>query len=458
MFMAMFAAVVAVLSGLAIQIDIVNTERWFVGNNTNCSTIKNGYSKCFASLEAAVKNLSLGRSVSNVTDITLAPGHHSLLSEYTVNCGGHKAVSIRAQNSDKETVITGTTGAGDSNVTTTSRIVFLSCVSVYISGVIVAHNSPGIMFNFTSSQNVTVTECTFINLLGLSGSFYFLNTLPVSVSNSTFDFKILALESPLVKQLTNNTKNGTRLVDFKIVAISDRFESVLHLHTALSVFNCTFKNVSLAEPSSFYGYGDLARTHQEPFQKGGLLKVSLVGQHAQYLVVTIDHCNFERMIFGYGVPVILYVADRAANNIIKLTQSSFRDNECISGCGIFSLFRDDPVNNTISVTHTNFTMNTAVVEGGAIFVLYENVTNATAPRNMFDIKRCNFQHNSAIRYFGAGSAVMIYSNKEPTVGSSESEYPLMSIVDFTDCHFISNEAVYGAVFAKNSDVHFSGSW
>jgi hypothetical protein len=450
MFMVMVLAVAAIPTGMT------HAERWLVGNSMTCSMINDQYSRCFASLEDAMRNLSLDRSISNVTDMILMPGHHSLYSEYTIDCEGYRAVSIQAQSSSGETVINGTMNT----FTATDRnwVIFHSCINIHIAGVTVDHSSTGIMFNFTSCQNVTVTECVFINFLGLSGSLYFLNTLPVNISNSTFNFKIIPLRSPLVKQLTNNTNNGTRLVDFKIVAISDHLKRGLHLETALSVYNCTFKNVSLAEPNSFYGYGDLARIHQEPFQKGGLLKVSVVGQYALHLIVTISHCHFKRMIFGYGVPVILYVADRASDNVIKLTHSSFEYNECISGCGMIVLFRDDPVNNTISVADTNFTMNTAVVEGGAIFALYESMTSAMTPRNMVDIQRCNFELNSAIRYFGAGSAVMIYSNQEPTAGRSESEYPSMSIVSFTDCHFISNEAVYGAVFTKNSDVYFNGSW
>lgn len=460
--------VAVVLSGLTVWGGTAdNVTRWYVGNSDEaCQILKAEYDSCFDNFDDAMAELAGGQATTNNAsnlDLVLAPGQHTLNSTHTIDCEGYNAVNMRSQQGSEVTVINGTTDVHDFDLIQKSRLLFFSCSNVSISGVTVDLSSPGVFFNFTCCQHVSVSDCTFINELGFSGSLYFINTLPVGISNSTFKFTIppLGPGSGLRVPMRNNT--GTKLVDFVIVddGGDDGGRDCVycpHACQALDVTNSTFEPVSIEQTNTFYGYGSLARSHSRPFQKESLLKVTLRGETARQLTVSITNCHFRRMVFGYGVPLVFYIAERAANNIITLSHSMFRDNECTSGCGLLALFQDNPISNTISVTDTQFINNTAVVEGGAIFALYENLTENSSPRNMLDIQRCHFQNNSAKRYFGAGSAVMIYSNKEPTAGISEREDPLQAAVNFTDCQFLGNEAVYGTVFVKNSDVQYHGHW
>ena len=454
-------SVCAILSGLQLQratTENVTGQILYVANNEHtCQSSRVDCHKCFASFQDALSALALEQYSSTASDVILAPGQHTFYSDanYTIDCRGQKTIRFLSEKGRKEeTVINGTTSTKGYSFLLKSRLQLISCINVSISDLTVDQSSPGTMFSFLKCQHVVVNRCTFINKLGLTTSLFFKNTWPVQILDSTFNFTTPSLlrDSRQLKLIEN--ERGNRPVYFTMSHVLTKESDSL----AFYVNNCSFQPLASAPASILYGYVNLARSYNQPFQKGGVMKVVFSGEDVQYMKAIISHCHFRQMVYGYGVPLSLFLNNKTAHNHITLANTTFTGNECVAGCAILALFQDNPSNNTILLTDTDFISNTAVIEGGAVFALYEDVSSKELPRNELLFKRCNFVDNRATQYFGAGSAVMIYSNKEPLVDNIRRDDTIEATATFADCQFMSNTAIYGTVFAKNSDIYYCGYW
>ena len=449
----------------ALLVTLATGSRWLVhsDNSGSCSSTNvEEYSSCVENLENALNSLAQSGSLQDNVTLVLARGNHRLTLPvvFTDVIG----FSIVAKDDDKRHVIINATvdKTTTESVGRQTKITFHSSSRFHMSNVTVVMLSEGTVFNFTGCQNVKIVDCEFVNQFGVSSAILFANSLDVDIHACHFLFQVstafdgIGLEAiHLRKQNNEATILGFVIADHISAPLNNSVPMASTL--ALSVTNCKFVPKSKYEMEELAGYVHLGEYHISPLSQISLLQVIIAGLSARDINVVISDCYVSGLTIGEGVPTSFLIANKSSGNSILLRNNRIEDNRCISGCGILILFTNNTYNNTMIVSNTTFTNNIALVEGGAVFALLEDLAQVEI-ENVLLVDNCVFRANRADTFFGGGSSVMIYSNRDFSGSSVKGELRRESTVHFNDCTFIDNIAERAAVYTKDTDVTFTGNW
>ena len=206
--------------------------------------------------------------------------------------------------------------------------------------------------------------------------------------------------------------------------------------------NCHFESNNASTLDSYNtGFMRAKGTYFQGLGRGGGLSIFLKGL-TENNIINVSNCSFRgnSAIWGGG----LYIAfqDSPKNNTVILNNSTFENNVCYKhgggGADVGYLFFDDdlPQNNSIIFQHCNFTNNTAKFGGGVELYSTQAKENCS---NTIVFLNCIWKQNNA-RY---GSAVDV-SNVWNTLSTGFLPVPV-----FENCTFVSNWVIDKHVISKD---------
>ena len=293
----------------------------------------------------------------------------------------------------------------------------------------------GIM-TFVGCRNVKLDNCT-VNFSMASYNIFFLTSFQVTVSHCHFFYTI----PPTLEVFNERAGNGSWGLLFF-------YSSPNPCKNCFQMSSTSFES---AANVSFYGYGNIARNEHNPLQTRYLFGVVL--SNTSDVIVEIRDVQVTGMVFGFAIPLLIEAINETRNSRITLDGMHIHDNKCFSGCGMLIFFFNGCHDNFVYVRNSVFRKNTAVLEGGAVLIVYEK----NKEENVAYFGNTRFEGNNAFQYFGAGSAVMIYSDAGYGPGNTDHPYDLPPKVIFEDCKFERNKANSAAVFSKEANVIFNGT-
>ncbi len=293
-----------------------------------------------------------------------------------------------------------------SNISMTNVTKFLGLTSVTIkgmNGISYLHcrnEEAGFHFenvSYVEILNISINQCGFeksINELDLTfiSSICMINCSNISVTNVT---------------IQKSSGIGLILINNNNIAIT----------------NCAFNENKLSQKNSTLG--------------GGLYIVSTRNNS----VSIIENCNFtnnraslnsnnSEIHLAQGGGLSIYFRAEADDINITIKNCQFHNNRAYYGGAINVFYLEHSSKDiTVSIDHSNFTANSAVSNGGALYVRDNN--NMT--QNGFHLSDCRFSHNSAD--FAGGGIYLLVSPKHLKIEKQ---------LKFTNCLWVDNQAKYGA--------------
>ena len=417
---------------------------WYIAVNESSSDFSPNGSACrYDNLEAALNRLHnnyCNAFALKHISILLEPGVHRVENHYHISFYSNVTFSSAAANENATVCIL-------------SRILFVRLTNLsFVNLTLVLTESPyrptsirkdylngleqlGIM-TFVGCRNVKLDNCT-VNFSMASYNIFFLTSFQVTVSHCHFFYTI----PPTLDVFNERAGNGSWGLLFF-------YSSPNPCKNCFQMSSTSFESAANA---SFYGYDNIARNEHNPLQTRYLFGVVL--SNTSDVIVEIRDTSVTGMVFGFAIPLLIEAINETRNSRITLDGMHIHDNKCFSGCGMLIFFFDRCHDNFVYVRNSCFRKNTAVLEGGAVLVVYEK----NKEENVAYFGNTTFEENNAFQYFGAGSAVMIYSDAGYGPGNTDHPYDLPPKVIFEDCKFERNNANSAAVFSKEANVIFNGT-
>ena len=316
---------------------------------------------------------------------------------------------------------------------------------------------------------------TEVTCLGKNAGFSFVNVTDLEVSNIAFvncgaiqngtyvNVRTNTLSPFLVSLFFFNCTN-VNLVSIKVVNGNGTGVALLDTGGAVNIVHSLFENNTVRN-SDLPGGGGLyiEFTHCPP----GLLHCSVCAmttKHNSYYSLlnnslirndakSMKYVGNSTFLYqdpdqisnalGRGGGLSLTFKGSACNNTINVTNSKISSNSAVDwGGGLYSIFHDSPQNNTLYIHNSEFIRNRCVNKsGGGMdigFMLYAQ----TPPKgNVMVFESCAFVENEAT--FGGGAS--LYS-------SFTSNSQLGNRIRFINCTFESNRAIYGSALEISPQV------
>ena len=416
---------------------------WYVQESSSVPQNDDSEFCCFKNIDLALKRLN--QSVEHVT-IKLGPGNHTVCEQHDIySCSNVILTSMSGNRSD--TVIR-----------IVDYISFRACFNVsLVSLTFDITNSSGTtnfgILTFLCCHGLALEDSSF-EISVMKKSVSLVTNFDASVRQCKFIFTVPStFENFKEAQKINSTTNAWGLM----LDIRNSY-CLNHDNDTSDLFN-ELNDVTF-EPResirSFYGYDSIAKNEEDDaHQKRYLLSINFTA--AENVVVNVTNVTLSDLVFGFAGPAIAHVCSQATNSVINFDRVLIKGNKCFRGCGLLIQFDTLlPSQNTfINIKESNFSNNTAVFEGGAVIII--TGVGEIDIENLVSFQNTVFERNTAFQYFGAGSAVMIFSIAGFGPGNDVNVYPLPTKVIFENCQFSQNRALYGTIFSKRSNVIINGT-
>ena len=281
------------------------------------------------------------------------------------------------------------------------------------------------LFTFINSSNITINNLDFfVNIHGRT-ALLFVNITDLYVSSCVYHLPIEESLGIVVRQprgdvvihgcsFIGSVSNMTNSAGLRLVY----GEGV----STVKIDHCDFEYF-YAEP--------MAR--RESYANARTVGRALVLSFNELSIgheVEISHCIFADNVANTGSTLLMLFDLNAQQNTILVTESQFIRNRNLYGAmGIYHWRRSS--DNSVTIRNSNFSNNTANLEGGGIFVAFlsRHVTN------LLRIDNCVFEYNTA----NEGGAIHLFNSPAWFTHSVDASNDLVS-VNISDCTFTSNTA------------------
>ena len=284
------------------------------------------------------------------------------------------------------------------------------------------------LFTFINSSNITIDNLNFVVNIHGRTALLFVNITDLCVSSCTYHLPIVESQGIIIRQprgdvvirgctfrgsLSNMTNSpGLQLVYGEGVS-------------TVKIDHCDFED--------FYGDPIIPMERQESYAKARTMGQALVLSFNELSIghkVEISHCVFADNDANPGSTLLMLFDCNPKQNTILVTGCQFIRNCNLYGAiGIYH-WRHSSDNN-VTIRNSNFSNNTASLEGGGIFVAFlsPHVTN------LLTIDNCVFEYNTA----NEGGAIHLFNSPAWFTHSVDISDDLVS-VNISDCTFTSNTA------------------
>ena len=304
------------------------------------------------------------------------------------------------------------------------------------------YSSIGAGLAFISVKNLTLANLTFENCGALHNS-----TANFQINNSVTTFRrssIYILNCANISIVNVSVKHscGTG------VTFSNTFGTV---NVEYSHFDGN--RVPVSEASIYSGGSGvhIEFTHCKQMTNYTFQACSFLNNNASTLdtenVPAFWYASSDFQGMGRGGGMCIYLKAQTEMVTINITRSVFQRNSAVWGGGLYLGLLDNPSNNTIYISNTQFESNNGSNTGGGIKI---NYMFAEGVNNFMSFQNCNFTSNTA--EFGGG--VVFYSNQRYPTSAD-----LNNKIQFLDCAWSSNTAHYGAAVDIEPpiwDMHSTG--
>ena len=282
------------------------------------------------------------------------------------------------------------------------------------------------LFTFVNSSNVTIVNLNFVVYISGRSALFFMNSMDLFISICMYDLpaersKGISIDQPqgdVVIQgcmFRGNTINSTQSAGLEI----SYGEGV----SVVSIDHCDFMDF----------YVDTVvqqESYRHAHKIGQALKLTF-DEFSTGHTVEVSQCLFTENFANSGSTLLISFYSGSKLNNVLVTGSQFIGNRDLYGAvGIYHWRRT--ANNSVTIEHSNFSNNTAYVEGGGIFATFLS-RHAT---NLLTIHTCVFENNVA----DEGAAIHTFNSPAWFTHSVEVSDELVS-VNISDCTFTNNTAL-----------------
>lgn len=298
--------------------------------------------------------------------------------------------------------------------------VTIQCVSMTNSGIILS-NVTNIIMN-----HLTLKGCGISNPKSRSpNASYYANQMLLEKSSVL----ILNGTNASITELTIDQSQGIGL-------------SMLNTTGRVNIERSTFENNQVPPKS---------------FSPGGGLYIELMHNRNGYTecVYEITNCTFKNntasnvhdndFVFnnlkqtpqtvGKGGGFCLILKDEAEGNKITISHSNFELNSALWGGGLYAVFQNTAKDNQLILENVNFTGNTSPMHGGGGLAI-ESISSTTK-NNHIQLQNCFFDSNNASH----GGGLALYATKSNTSSNN---------ITFNNCSWINNTAFIAAAVDLSS--------
>ena len=425
---------------------------WYVHGSESSSDFSPNGSACqYDNLDAALNRLQnnpCNASPLKHLSILLERGDHIVNGYYKISFHtNHVTFSPAAANENATVYVRNRILFVNMTNLSFDNLTFVLTESLYKPPLVESNNFTALeqlgLMTFVGCRNVQLNNCT-IRFTMTSHNIFFLTSFHVVVSRCRFVYTV----PPTLEDYKKAKRGAWGLLFFFVSPPANNGTDVNSCENCFRMSSTVFEN---ATDVSFYGYSNIARNEHDALQKQYLIGIVLA--NSRNVTIEIIDTQVTGMVFGFAIPLLIEAVNETSNSAITLYGVNVSDNKCFSGCGMVVFFINESRGNFVHVINCHFQHNTAVLEGGAVLVLFEK----NKEENVAYFRNSSFMENNAFQYFGAGSAVMIYSDAGYGPGNSDHPYDLPPKVIFEDCKFKKNKANSAAVFSKEANVIFNGT-
>ena len=344
-------------------------------------------------------------------------------------------------------------------------------------------------FNFTRLHNITMTSSnvTFdravITCTVRNAGLIFTECFNITITNINitgcglqYHHSFEQQNSTLVLQSSIHIANSTHTHFENVHIANSNGTGMIFLDTIgdVGILNCTFENNTLdltnnERPGNFYYAG------------GGGIYIELMSNRTpsnknhtenETSLYKVEYCLFRNNLanvsdheiqtprvaglgngLGRGGGLSIAIKDAANFNVIKVNETKFLNNLALSAGGLNVFYQGSTYNNTVQVTHSNFSENKCTLKykgGGGVYTGCLFVNNRLPRCNKITFSNCCFVGNQAT--FGGGTA--LYSSR-----SDSRDLEKTNAFTFINCTWERNKAKYGSavtVLPQNEDIFKSG--
>ena len=274
------------------------------------------------------------------------------------------------------------------------------------------------MFYFSNCRDISITDCSFsvetphtrgVEMVGCSGD--------LVVTRSTFigNPELAIVEDNFVIGLsvehgcdTNGLQCDTSFSPFQ-----------------LSVTDSTFTTVSSG--------GEASDNYGSTKTRGTALRVRFMSRSFGNRA-TIDNITVTGATSQGGSSVLVNFDTGSSDNAVLVTRSKFMSNRVRYGGGVAAYFFSGPTNSVLNIEDCVFENNIAAFEGGGVFAVFLESDET----NSLQITRSSFTRNTAL----VGAGVYLLSNPFwfSQRGVFDPVSPALVTANLTNCTFVENRA------------------
>ena len=390
-----------------------NDVTWFIGG-PNHPTSSANISECGRTVNLPCVNLSVVLEVSEVFEIN----------------GTQCATSTNEGNRSSTTVIF------LSGTHVLPALCLFNWSDVYVRGEdnvsIVSERTGQIgdygLFTFVNSSNITIVNLKFAVYIHGRSALFFQNITDVFVLNCTYDLPAEGSKGIIIEQpqgdvmiqgcmFKGNRLNVTRSAGLEI----DYGEGV----STVRIEHCDFMD--------FYVH---PTTRPESYRRARTVGQGIILLFEEFSTghtVEVSQCLFTENFANSGSTLLISFNTRSELNSVLVTGCQFIGNRNLYGAiGIYH-WRGTS-NNNVTIRDSNFSNNTAHLEGGGIFATFLS-RHAT---NLLTVHNCIFENNTA----DEGAAVHLFNSPawfNPDVSNE------LVLVNVSDCTFTGNKALGSSI-------------
>ena len=196
------------------------------------------------------------------------------------------------------------------------------------------------------------------------------------------------------------------------------------------------------------------------FGKGGGISISFKGNSSSNEVLVINSRFTSNKAVMSGGGIYIDFQDTAHANTVEVRDTTVENCRAKIGGGVtanFFEFEKLVTSNSVYLTSSNFTNNTACAWGGAVSLYMTHMADST---NSIVLSRCNLTNNRGS--YGSATSFSLWHSSPHLLGPSA---PLLPIVD--NCRFAHNSdtkapgsqemAQFGALYLDHVSVQFTGT-